>query len=147
MPTVVVCSSASFYRHAITIESKLRELGFDVVLPHNAYKMAEKDDFDTSHTKTWYENPEEYHKKSDYMRRHFDEIAKDSCDMILVLNDEKHGQPHYIGPNVLMEMGLAFFFKKPIYILNEIPKNSPFEEEIKGFMPTVLHGQLDAIAL
>lgn len=93
--------------------------------------------------KTWYDNPDDYHKKRDLMTTHFDEIAR--ADAILVLNYEKHGQPDYIGPNVLMEMGIALHYNKPIYILNDIPDNSPFEEEIKGFMPTVLRGNLSGI--
>jgi hypothetical protein len=34
---------------------------------------------------------------------------------------------------------------KPIYILNDIPQESPFVEEIIGLNPVVLHGSLESI--
>ena len=141
MPTIVICSSASFYEQVVALESQLIELGYDVVIPKTARAM--KDAGDYTLRKTWYDNADDYTIKADLMRAHFQEI--DRGDIVLIANYEKHGQPNYIGPNVLMEMGIAFYFNKPIYILNELPANSPFEEELKGFLPTILHGTLDAI--
>ena len=77
------------------------------------------------------------------MRGHFEEVEK--ADAILVLNYEKHGIQNYIGGNVLMEMAIAFWLKKPIFIMNELPENSAFEEEIKGMEPILLHGNADAL--
>jgi hypothetical protein len=77
------------------------------------------------------------------MRRHFAEVEKG--DAILVLNYEKHGIQNYIGGNVFMEMSLAFWLNKPIFILNEIPDESAFEEETKGMEPIVLHGDVAAL--
>jgi hypothetical protein len=51
--------------------------------------------------------------------------------------------PNYIGGNVLMEMAVAFYLDKPIFLFNEIPKNSTFLEEIKGIEPVVLHGKIE----
>jgi hypothetical protein len=62
---------------------------------------------------------------------------------VLILNYEKHGQANYIGGNVLMEMALAFYQKKPIFILNEAPEDSTFLEEILGVLPVFLHGKLE----
>lgn len=139
-PTIVICSSAAFYKHVNDVATELEKAGIRVVVPKTARRMAETGDYDVSHYKTWFGNADDYVKKADYMRTHFDEIAAGS--IILVINDEKHGQANYIGPNVLLEMGLAWYQNKPIYILNGMPKNSPFEEEIKGFMPVVLNGNL-----
>ncbi len=102
--------------------------------------MQKAGDFDVSHYKTWFADDGDYHKKASLMRTHFDEVVKG--DITLVLNYEKYGVTNYIGGNVLMEMALAFYFKKPIYILNEVPDDSPFLEEILGFEPVVLHGKL-----
>ncbi len=75
------------------------------------------------------------------MKGHFNEVVKG--DAILVINNEKHGINNYIGGNVLMEMALAFHLDKPIYILNELPDESSFLEEIIGMNPTVLHGKYE----
>ena len=77
------------------------------------------------------------------MRAHFSEVNK--ADAILVLNYEKHGRRNYIGPNVLIEMALAFDQHKPIYVLNDLPEDSPFEEELKGMQPIILHGDITAL--
>lgn len=138
--TIVICSSAAFYKHANDVKAELEKAGCTVVVPKTALRMAKSGDYDVSHYKTWMENEEDYRLKADYMRTHFDEITKG--DIVLVVNDEKHGQADYIGANVLMEMSLAWYQNKPVYILNGMPTDSPFEEEIKGFLPTVLHGDL-----
>ena len=101
--------------------------------------MKKSNNFDVSHYKTWFADADDYHKKAALMRAHFDEVEKG--DAILVLNYEKHGVQNYIGGNVLMEMALAFYFHKPIFILNEIPEESAFLEEIIGMGPVVLHGK------
>lgn len=139
-PTIVICASAAFYKHVNDIAAKLTAAGLDVVVPKTAQRMAETGDYDVSHYKTWFGDADEYVKKADYMRSHFDEIT--NGDIVLVINDEKHGQPDYIGPNVLLEMGLAWYQNKPIYIFGKLPADSPFEEEIKGFMPIILHQDL-----
>jgi len=141
--TIVICSSAAFYKHANAVKDELEKAGCRVIVPKTAVRMAETGDYDVSHYKTWFGNAEDYDKKADYMRTHFDEIT--AGDIVLVVNDEKHGRANYIGANVLLEMGLAWYQHKPIYILNDLPADSPFEEEIKGFAPIALHGDLGSL--
>lgn len=77
------------------------------------------------------------------MREHFKEVQ--NGDIILVINNEKHGQANYIGGNVLMEMALAFHLGKPIYIFNDIPETSPFLEEIIALGAIPLQGDLSPL--
>lgn len=140
---IVICSSAAFYKHVAELAPAIDALGFEAVIPKTARKMAETGNFDVASYKTWYDDAADYDKKADLMRAHFDEIT--AGDAILVINDEKHGVPGYIGPNVLMEMSLAWYQKKPIYLLNPFPDDSPFEEEIKGMNPIILNGDLSAM--
>ena len=142
-PVIVICSSAAFYQKVNDLATELEKLGFTAVVPRTARTMAEKGDYDVSHYKTWYENDADYTKKADYMRWHFEEIEKG--DILLVVNEEKHGVANYIGPNVLMEMALAFYFKQPIYLLHDFPEESSFIEEIKGMGSIPLHGDLSKI--
>lgn len=76
------------------------------------------------------------------MRGHFDKVVW--ADVILVCNYDKSGIVAYIGPNTLLEMGLAFHLQKPIYLLNPIPEVS-YKEEILGMQPTVIDGDLKKI--
>lgn len=142
--TLVLCSSVAFYKHVAAIADELEASGFtSVVIPKTARAMRERGDYDTQQYKTWYNDANDYDKKADFMRSHFDEIT--AGDAILVVNDEKHGAPGYIGPNVLMEMSLAWYQQKPIYVYNSLPEKSPFEEELKGMSPIELSGDLSKI--
>ena len=141
MPTITICSSANFYQQAVEIQEQLQKQGFEAIIPITAERMKKSGDFDVNHYKTWFADANDYHKKAELMRGHFKEIERG--DAILVLNFEKNGISNYIGGNVLMEMALAFYMEKPIFILNEIPEESNFVEEIKGFIPVVLHGKIE----
>jgi hypothetical protein len=141
--TIVICASAAFYEHVLEIADELKEQGISVVVPLGAREMQAAGNFDTTRAKTWYQNPDDYSIKADLMRTHFDEIS--AGDAILVVNDEKHDVPGYIGPNVLMEMSLAWYQRKPIYLLNALPTNTPSEEELKGMQPIILEGDLSKL--
>jgi hypothetical protein len=61
-----------------------------------------------------------------------------------VLNHEKNGIVGYIGGNTLIEMGVAFYLGKKIYLYDPIPEMS-YTEEILGMKPTVIDGDLSRI--
>jgi hypothetical protein len=144
MATITICSSSAFYRQAVDIQERLEKEGFDVIVPVTAERMKKSGDFDVSHYKTWFADANDYHKKAELMRGHFKEIERG--DAILVLNYEKRGVQNYIGGNVLMEMALAFYMNKPIFLMNEVPDGSNFTEEIIGLGPILLHGKLENLA-
>ena len=61
------------------------------------------------------------------------------CDALLILNNNHREIKNYIGGNSFMEMVIASYLKKPIYILNPIPENMPYTEEIKSLYPIVIN--------
>jgi hypothetical protein len=89
--------------------------------------MKKKNDFDVTHFKGVQTNEQ----KAEFIQTNFKKIAK--SDSILVINNTKNGVNGYIGPNVLMEIGLAFYLKKNIYIWNAIEENAPYKEELLAF--------------
>jgi hypothetical protein len=140
---VTICSSADFYQKVVDLQDALEKAGFISLIPLTAKKMKQSGDYEASHYRTWLSDAKDYHKKTTLMRTHFDEVARG--DVVLVVNEEKHGIANYIGGNVLMEMALGFYLNKPIFILNDIPEESSFLEEILAFEPIVLHGDLDKL--
>lgn len=85
-----------------------------------------------------------FHKyEKDAMREHWSVIEK--CDRVLILNIDKHDIHGYIGGNSFLEMGFAYILKKPIYLLNPIPKMPYYETEIIAMKPIVLNGDLKKI--
>lgn len=141
--TIVICSSASFYKQAVEVEEQLKNLGFKVKIPLVANKMKKDGDFNVEKYKTWFNNPNDYKKKAYLTKKHFSEVQKG--DIVLVLNYKKNDKDGYIGGAVLNEMAIAFYFKKPIYILNKIDETSSFKEEIYGVLPTIINGDLSKI--
>lgn len=145
MKTIVLCASTVFYDHVAQVADELESLGFTVIVPIDVEGIREGKPYDASSAKTWYDNPADFHLKAELMRDHFDKIVLG--DAVLVINDEKHGVAGYIGPNVLMEMGLAFHLRKPIYVLNPLTKGMPTYEEVLGMGSVILNGDLSRITV
>lgn len=76
------------------------------------------------------------------IRMHFDKIAW--SESVLICNYDKNGIAHYIGGNTLIEMGVALFLGKRIYLLNPIPEVA-YKEEVLAMQPIVLNNNLKAI--
>jgi hypothetical protein len=81
--------------------------------------------------------------KESAINDHYEKI--DSCDSILVINHEKRGIEGYIGGNTLIEIGVAFYLKKKIYILNSVSSELSYKQEIMGMKPVMLNGELSKI--
>jgi len=67
-------------------------------------------------------------------------------DGVLVLNYEKNGQPNYIGGATFLEMYMAWDEGKKLYLMNPIPANI-LKDEIEGFSPVIINGDLSLIGL
>ena len=79
---------------------------------------------------------------NDAINEHFKLI--ENSDAILVLNYEKNGVANYIGGNAFLEIGLAYYLKKAIYLINPIPKLS-YETEIIAMRPIIIDKDLTKI--
>ncbi|MHB8903986.1 MAG: hypothetical protein ACYC40_02700 [Patescibacteria group bacterium] len=82
--------------------------------------------------------------KEKAIRDHYEKI--DWCDSIIVANYEKKGISGYVGGNTLIEMGLAFYLKKPIYIINPVSSELSYKQEIYGMKPIFLDGDVSTIS-
>lgn len=67
------------------------------------------------------------------------------ADAVLVLNYDKHGIPHYIGGNTLMEMGFAHVLNQKIFLLNPVPDIRFYKTEIEAMKPVILNGDYSLI--
>lgn len=63
----------------------------------------------------------------------------ESADALLIINNNHRGIENYIGGNAFLEMVVAYYLRKPIYLLNPIPDNMPYTEEIKALYPQILY--------
>jgi hypothetical protein len=141
--TIAICASFSFYEHVAQIHDELLALGHIPHSPRIVEQMKQAGNFSKDPLRNTAGEFSDYSQKGTVMREHFDTILQ--ADAILVVNDAKHGQANYIGPNVLTEMAVAFAHHKPIYVFNDVPAKSPFIEEIRGLATIPLKGNLSAI--
>jgi hypothetical protein len=151
---ITLCGSIGFYKEMECARDRLLKLGYKVKIPELTLEVPKEfgggkkvyfgkyieenggiDAFSVGH-KIW-------NLKESAIRDHYEKI--NWADAILVINHEKRGIAGYIGGNTLIEIGVAFYLKKPIYILNPVSSELSYKQEILGMKPVVLNGNLDLI--
>jgi len=144
---ITICGSIAFYDEMLNIKSKLELLGHEVKLPPHEIKddngiMISVKEYYTKRKSTTNDDSWIWDRKAEAITNHFDKVRW--ADVILVTNYNKNNINGYVGGNTLMEMGVAFFLKKPIHLLKQIPKIS-YKEEIIGMKPVVIDNDLGKI--
>lgn len=144
---ITLCGSIAFYHKMLEVKAKLEKLGHRVELPpqkvpNDKGEMIPVQEYyairhtaEPSHAWVW-------DRKAIAIREHFEKVV--NADAILVLNYSKKSIDGYIGANTLLEMGLAFYLKKKIFLLNPIPQMQ-YTEEILGLKPLILNNDLTKI--
>ena len=120
---ITLCSSATFFEQLGDIKKSLEERGYEVFLPS---------------MKDFHHLGEDALAKVQYdlINEHFQKIER--SDAIYVANYDKNGVAGYIGGNSFLEMGLAFYRKIPIFLLQEIPPQISYREELIALQPIVV---------
>ncbi len=144
---IALCGSIAFYDEMLNAKKKLERMGHSVELPPleipdgEGNRISVKEYYrirkESSEDERWV-----WERKKEAILEHFRKIR--DCDAVLVLNYEKNGIKGYVGANTLMEMGLALFLGKRIFLLNSVPEMQ-YREEILGVNPIVLDGKLEKI--
>jgi len=145
---ITICGSIHFNSQALLIKKELEELKHEVKLWETHIKddnnnLIPIDEYYRIRKKSSDNDQWVWDRKAEAVREHFNKV--NWSDAILVINYDKNNIKGYIGGNTLMEMGLAFYLKKKIYLLNEIPEIS-YKEEILGVKPIVINNDLKRIS-
>ncbi|PWU24160.1 hypothetical protein C5B42_00480 [Candidatus Cerribacteria bacterium 'Amazon FNV 2010 28 9'] len=140
--TITIGASVAFYSTVAKLRRQLIKEGFAVHVPDVALEMEQKDNFDEIAQRERYATLTDEEKK--HLVIHLFEKIKES-DALLVVNEQKHGIDGYIGPNVLMEMTVALYLKKPIFLLNNLSEDLASFGEIMAIQPIVLNGNIRRI--
>jgi len=138
---IAIIGSMKFAEDMVKIQKQLDELGHTSAVPIGT------DPHLTD--KTFIDNLDdnlEYCITHDIMRKNFQQVA--DSDAVLVLNYKKNDIEGYIGVSALMEMGVAHFLNKKIFLMNETPdfKNARWAHEVAIMQPTIIKGDLTKIA-
>ena len=140
---IYVLGSNHFMKDMVACKNKLLELGYDgwIHPDYEAFVRGEKEE----HLKRWANGERATLKReNNYLKVHYQHILE--SDAILIVNLEKNGIKNYIGGNCLMEMGQAYVNNKRIFLLNDLPKESTYIDEIEAMDPVCLHGELKNIS-
>ena len=139
MKILIICSK-KFYSKIEEVKFDLEKKNIEVFLP-NCY------DDPSAEQKAWDLGEKEHQKFKAKMFKQSEKTIK-NMDAVLVLNldKEKDGVllKNYIGGATFLEMYDAFRLGKKIYLYNDIPEGLLYDE-IKGFGPTILNGNLELI--
>ena len=148
---ITICSSIKFWPQIVEVKKQLEDLGHEVLIPPHEvenkegemipveeYYRLRKEMIDRGESIDWV-----WERKEQAIKWHLEKVNK--ADVILVLNLDKNDIPNYIGGNTLLEAGVAFWLKKPIYLYNPIPENISYFEEIRGMRPIVINRDLNLI--
>lgn len=139
MKIMIACSTA-FYDNIEEISKRLIKSGHEIIYP-NGYneEIEEKSYEEMTH--------QEYVDFFQNMFKLSNKKVKEA-DALLVLNYSKikneNIQENYIGASTFLEMYEALMNNKKIYMLNDFPNNM-LTDEIKGFDPIILNGDLSKI--
>ena len=132
---ITICGSCTFAEKMGEAADQLKKKGHEVFTPEPLV------------TEEWYQ---ENHGRENFLemkpvwtQNHFKRIQ--NSDAVLILNNEKKGIKGYFGPNTLMELSVAFFLGKKIFLLHSINENHPYFEELIGMKSIVLNGDLEDI--
>lgn len=139
MRVLIICSK-NFYYKIKDIKSILEKNNIEVFLP-NCY-----DDPTTEQRMREKGKKEHQEFKSKMYKQSEETIAKIDAVLVLNFDKEKDGQvlKNYIGGATFLEMYDAFRLGKKIFLYNEIPNGMLFDE-IEGFNPIIINGNLDII--
>ncbi len=151
---ITICGSIGVYKEMEIARDRLMEYGHEVKIPELAMEVPEKfgggkkvyfgkyieenggiDAFPPEH--------EIWNLKEGAIRDHYEKI--DWCEGILVVNHKKRGIEGYVGGNTLIEIGVAFYLNKKIYILNQVSPELSYKQEIMGTKPMVINGNFSLV--
>jgi len=133
---IFICCSKHIYDRVPPIKEYLEKAGHRITLPNSfdaPMKEEEMKKLSRKEHASW---------KGEMLRLQEKKIRE--VDALVIVNFEKHGQENYIGGATFLEMFKAWELGKKIFLMNPIPKNI-FEDEIMGFEPVILNGNLELV--
>lgn len=122
MKNIVLCGSMKVKDKIVELGKVLEGEGYNVLLPIECMQGLDK---------------------IIASRAHMDRVVDPNNEIILIVNEPKNGIDNYIGANSFAEIAFGFYFKKRVYLLNDIYE--PYKDELLGWGVTPLKGDISKI--
>ncbi len=139
---ITLCGSIKFADKLVEIYHELEKLGHQPVIHKDMFGVADGTAPEIEEMKNGTEHYE-IKRKYGYIKWWYDSIK--NSDAVLICNFDKNGIKNYIGGNTLIEIGFAHVNNKKVFLLNDIPENLSYVDEIKAMTDVALNGDLSKI--
>jgi len=139
---ITICGSIKFAKNIVDICHKLEKLGHEPKIHEQMFGLANGTALQLQDMASGMESSR-IKKKHNFIKWWHNSIK--NSDAILVCNFDKNGIKNYIGGNTLMEIGFAHVNNKKIFLLNPLPKDVPYYDEIEAMSEVVVNGDLNKI--
>ena len=125
---IVVCSSMVFAKELLELRNQLENLWHQITLPPDIESFLQEKSNEWSISSNI----------SNEMKSHYHSISE--SDAILVFNNEKNWIPWYVWGATLMELAVAFYLNKKIYLAFTPPSQEQlrYVQEILLTNPIIL---------
>lgn len=136
----MISGSMAFAKEMLTTKETLEKMGHEVGLPFETEVHIENPAFVDDLA-----NNLQYCIDNDVIHHSFDFIEK--ADAVVVVNYPRKGINGYIGTSTLMEIAIAYHFRKKIFLLFPIPHFNEvrWAHELVIMQPTILNGDLSKV--
>lgn len=138
---ITICGSSKFRHEMIEYMEKLENMGHKVIV-HEHYIKSVRGEMPELMERVEREHAT-LKREQNYIKWYHNAIK--NSDAILVLNFDKNGIKNYVGGNTLMEIGFAHVNDKKVFLLNSIPEEVSYTDEIKAMVDVVIKGNLKKI--
>lgn len=137
---IMICGSMSFANEMIAAQKELTEMGYEVSVPCDTELHVSNPDFIDN-----LDADRQHLIENNVIKRCFETLA--AADSVVFLNFPKNGVEGYLGTSSLMEMGLAYYLGKKIFLLFPHPKPSEarWAHEVASFQPVILNGNIASL--
>lgn len=131
---ILIIGSMAFAKDMVKIKKELIALGHEANIPFGTEPHLKDEKFVDS-----LEENLKFCIENDVMRENFKEVARH--DAVLVLNKKRNAIEGYIGVSVLMEMAIAHYLGKKIFLWNSVPhyNNIRWAHEVAIMQPIVIN--------
>lgn len=142
---ITICSSAFFVKEAYGIKKMLEKKKYKVFIYPQEVEVSKK----TINVAKYYKmrknklTQELLKIKKQLLKEHIKRI--EISDAILVLNFDKDGTNGYIGGNSFLEMVIAYYLNKKIFVWKRPTKSLSYYEEIMALDPIIIEKDLEKI--
>jgi len=139
---IVICGSSAFKEKMIEYQKLLSDFGHEGIV-HSDYQAFINGEKQEIWNKINGGEHYEAKKSQGYIKWYYNAIVE--SDAILILNFDKRGIKNYIGGNTLIEIAFAHVNDKKVFLLNDVPEEVSYVDEIKAMFDVVLNGNLSKI--